>query len=379
MLRKIVFINQATGYLTIDIINEFAREFDEVALITGSIRIQDVPLDKKVKVSYIIKYNRGNNLKKSTSWLIGTMQIYWLLVVRYRKFEKFYFTIPPTSYLLACHFRDPYAVLVYDLYPDALLSFGFTSKGLLYKGWSKLNKRIFTGAYRVFTISEKMKSQILEYASKSEVTVIPNWSAFEGVSRVEKEKNRLIAEYNLRGKFIVQYSGNIGVTHKVEVLVDTAEMLSSSVNILFMIIGRGERMKRIGSIIKERRLKNCLMLPFRKDEELFDSLCAADLAVITLDDKTPDISIPSKIYNILTAGLPIMAIAAKNSGISNLIDRHQNGKIFDKDDLEGMCKFIKELKDNPDYRNSLSARSLIAAQNYTRTNARRYCEVYLNQ
>jgi glycosyltransferase involved in cell wall biosynthesis len=379
MSRKIVFINQATGYLTIDIINEFAKEFDEVALITGSIRVQDTYLENKVKVSYIIKYNRGNTIKKSLSWLIGTIQIYVLLVVRYRKFEQFYFTIPPTAYLQALYFKSPFSILVYDLYPEALLSFGFSKNSKLYKWWGKRNRKLFTSAYKVFTISEKMRSKIFEYSETRDISVIPNWSAFSGFKRVKKENNKLIAQHNLQGKLIVQYSGNIGVTHKVEVLIEVAELLRSSDEIVFLIIGRGERMNKISNIIQEKGLKNCLILPFRKDEELFDSLCAADLAVITLDDKTPDISVPSKTYNIMAAGVPIMAIAAENSEIANVIDKHQNGKSFDKSNLDGMCRFITEFINDPEYKNCLSKRSLRAAQYYTRSNAKKICDVYLNK
>ena len=171
-------------------INEFAKEFDEIVLITGSIRVQDISLNNKVKVSYISKYNRGNAFKKSVSWFLGTVEIYLLLITRYRKFEKFYFSIPPTSYLMAFHFRAPYAVLVFDLYPEALLSFGFTRDNLLYKWWSKRNRRIFAGACRIFTLSEKMKSQILEYSREDKVSVIPNWSAFAGFSRVDKREKQ---------------------------------------------------------------------------------------------------------------------------------------------------------------------------------------------
>ena len=89
MSGKIVFINQATGYLTIDIINEFIKEYDEVVLITGSIRVQDIHPDRRVKVDYITRYNRGSNIRKLSSWLIGTLQIYYLLSVKYRKYEKF--------------------------------------------------------------------------------------------------------------------------------------------------------------------------------------------------------------------------------------------------------------------------------------------------
>jgi len=381
MSRKIVFINQATGYLTIDVINSFTADFDEIALITGSIRVQDIPLDKKIKVNLITRYNRGNAIKKSFSWLIGTIQIYFLLVTRYRKYDKFYFTIPPTAYLLAHRFRVPFVIYAYDLYPEALKSFGIDRNSLIYRWWAGRNRKVFTKAVRIFTLSEKMKSQILEYSDRDNVTVIPNWTAFTGMQRIRKSENRLIASYNLQDKFIVQYSGNIGQTHKVETLIFLAEKLRVYDKILFLIIGRGERLKTITSMIEEKKLMNCLVLPFRNDEDLFDSLCAADLAVVTLDDKTPDVSVPSKTYNILAAGLPIMSIAAEQSEISLMIEAHQIGKNFNKNDLSGMSNFILELSDSPERRDLFAARSMIASQSYTRSNAkiiRDVCLQYLN-
>lgn len=370
MSRKIIFINQATGYLTIDVINSFAEAYDEIALITGSIRVQDIPLNKKIKVNLIARYDRGNTFKKSFSWLIGTLQIYFLLVTRYRKYDKFYFTIPPTSYLLAHHFRAPFVIYAYDLYPEALKSFGIGNNNLIYRWWAGRNRKVFTKAVRIFTLSEKMKSQILEYSGKDNITVVPNWTAFTGLPRINKSENRLIASYNLQEKFIVQYSGNIGQTHKVETLIDLAEKLRSYDKILFLIIGRGERLKMITSMIEYKQLMNCMVLPFRKDEDLFDSLCAADLAVVTLDDKTPDISVPSKTYNIMAAGLPVMSIAEEQSEISRLVEAHQIGRNFNKSDLSGMSNFILELSVNHGLRDSFAARSLMASQSYTRSNAK---------
>src|SRR5687767_4634914 len=100
MNRKIVFVNQASGYLTIDIVNGFADVFEKVALISGVVRVQDIPLNEKVEWSKISVYNRGNPAKKFTSWIFGTFQIFFLLLFKYRKYEIFYFTIPPTAYLL---------------------------------------------------------------------------------------------------------------------------------------------------------------------------------------------------------------------------------------------------------------------------------------
>jgi glycosyltransferase involved in cell wall biosynthesis len=376
MSRKIVFINQATGYLTIDIINEFAKEFDSVALITGSIRIQDVQINSKVSVSFITKYNRGGTLQKASSWLTGTLQIFYLLKFRYREFEKFYFTIPPTAYLLALHFRSDFSIAIYDLYPEALKAYGFNEKGMVYQWWSRKNRRIFPKARRVYTLSENMKSLVLEYSNQTNVRVISNWSAFSGFMPIKKGDNNIIKREGLDGKFIIQYSGNIGVTHNVETLVEVAELLKFYSDIEFLIIGRGERSNAIRNLILEKGLKNCRMLPFRKDEELYESLCTADLAVIILDDKAPDISVPSKAYNIMAAGIPVLAIASLGSEISDIIQKHKIGKTFVKENVNGMCEFVLELKNNLSLWTEYSSNSLKASKNFTSANAAQYLEFY---
>ncbi|MGQ1785717.1 glycosyltransferase family 4 protein [Saccharicrinis sp. GN24d3] len=367
--KDIVFINQATGYLTIDIVNSFTMQFDRVALITGSVRIQDVELNRKVEVSKIIRYDRGNNFKKVISWMIGTFQTYLLLRTKYRKFEVFYYTIPPTAYLLAPLFQAPFSILIYDLYPDALQVIGFSENNFIYKWWSRRNLRIFSKAKKVITISDNLRSKVIKYAPDADVEVIPNWSAFSGKQPISKEQNEIVKREGLGNKFIVQYSGNIGVTHNVETIVELAVDLKDEADIEFLIIGRGERQNVIKELIESKNLSNCKLLPFRRDEELYESLCVADLAVVTLDDKVPDISVPSKVYNILTAGVPVMAIAAHDSSIATLVHDHKVGKTFAKEDIDLMKDYILELKNDFDLRSYLASNALAASQQYTNRNA----------
>ena len=377
MESKIVFINQATGYLTIDVINVFARKYDQVALITGSIRIQNNNLDPKVKVSRILKYNRGSNFKKAFSWLIGTIQILWLLKTKYNNFEVVFYTIPPTAYLLASHLISNYTIVVFDLYPDVLKVNGFTEKGLFYRWWAKKNKMIFSKAHKILTLSHSMKSQILSYSPDADVIVVSNWSAFSGYKPVKKEDNSIIRREGLKDKFIIQYSGNIGVTHNVETLIDIADRLKHQTGLMFQIIGRGERFHAIHDLIRLRQLNNCCLLPFRKDEELYESLCVADLSVIILDNITDDISVPSKIYNIMAAGLPVLAIAPNPSGLSEIIKLHKIGKSFEKTRLDEMSDYIIELRNDKLLWKALSDNSLLAASNYTYKNASKYFSNYI--
>jgi glycosyltransferase involved in cell wall biosynthesis len=124
-------------------------------------------------------------------------------------------------------------------------------------------------------------------------------------------------------------------------------------------------------------LDNCIMLPFRNDADLFESLCAADLAVIILDDRTPDVSIPSKLYNILSASLPVLAIASPGSGLAEMVTGHKIGEVFDKSDVQGMSRYILDLKNNSSRGEFYSANSLKTSSLYTSENAGRYLQSYL--
>lgn len=377
-MRKIVFINQATGYLTIDIINAFAKEFDKVALITGSIRVQDDTLVSNIEVSKIVKYNRGSHIKKALSWLWGTVQIYFLLLLKYKDFDKVFFTIPPTAYLFPIARRLPFSIIIYDLYPEALKINGINEGSPIYKWWINRNIQILPKAFKVYTLSNHMKNGLLNYAPHINIEVIPNWSAFSGYRPIAKTENKLLIREGLQDNFIIQYSGNIGATHNVETIIELAEYLKDRKDIVFQIIGRGIRTEAIAEMIRVKRLNNCLLLPFRPDEELYESLCAADLAIVTLNDKTADVSVPSKTYNILAAGVPIMAIASKKSAIAEIISSFNIGRTYEKDNISAMVEYILSLVDMPSELKVLSDNAYRASSSFSKTNASRYLSAYLN-
>ena len=186
--RKIVFINQATGYLTIDIINAFAAEFGQVALVAGSIRVQDIPLNPKVGWIKIAPYNRGNPAKKFFSWLWGTVQIFFLLLFRFRGYEVFYVTVPPTAYLLSLVLPQKFSVLVYDIYPDALRIFGIGESQWIYRLWQRWNRKVFLKAHTVFTLGNSMKNILTHYASEEKIREVNNWSGLVNISPMPGEQ-----------------------------------------------------------------------------------------------------------------------------------------------------------------------------------------------
>jgi len=375
-MKRIVFINQATGYLTIDIVNSFAKHFDEIVLIAGSIRVQDIKLDSKVKWQKIALYNRGTPIKKILSWILGSVQIFFLLIFKFRRFEIFYFTIPPFAYLSSIFLKRKFSILVYDVYPDVLSVFGIGPNNIIYKIWNNANKRIFRKAHRVFTISEGMAKALENYVNKEKIHLIPLWSGLTNIKPIPKEDNKWLKDFGFKDKFIVQYSGNIGYTHKVEVLIELAERMIADESFHFLIIGRGERYNAIADMIAVKNLSNCSLMEFQPDEVLNSSLAAADLSVVIQDDKVANGSLPSKIFNIQAVGIPVLGISTLDSSLKHHLDFYAIGKCFTKNNIMGMIEFIYELRNNNEKYTQLKNNSFMAASKFSIENAKLYYSIY---
>ena len=372
MKKNVVLVNQSTGYLMIDIVNAYAAQYDQVALIAGSIKYSERSLADKVTVDKIIAYDRNSAIRRVFTWLYGTMQILFKLLFKYRRYEVVYVTNPPMSYLLAYFIHRPYSIIVYDIYPEALKNIGITEHHPIYRLWAKWNKRLFAKAQKVITLSEGMGKVLELYVNRSQIKVIYNWSASEKLHPIGKETNPFVKQHGLENKFIVLYSGNIGYTHNVECLVDIAKCLKDDPSILFLIIGEGKKKEMIQDMVSKAQLTSFRFLTWQNKDVLPYSLSAADVGVITLNDDTAQVSVPSKTYNLLAVGAPLMCISPQNSELARLVSKFQNGSCFGKEDTENMAAYISKLKAHPEIRNELSVNSLQAAQSFTYQNAKEY-------
>lgn len=378
MSRRIVFVNQATGYLTIDIINRFADEFDSTALIAGSIRVQDVELNKKVKWAKIARYNRGNPIKKFLSWLLATIQIFFLLLFRYRRYEIFYITIPPTAYLLSLLLPNKFSVLVYDIYPESLKIHKIKDSNWIFRLWAMCNKKLFKKAHRIFTIGDGMKNILGKYVNHEKILVIYNWSGFTEIKPVAQDINPFIKAQSLSGKFIVEYSGNIGYTHNLETLLEVARKFREDPQIVFLIIGRGERFHHMKDFVHTNQLHNCKLLPFQPDSEIQNSLSAANVSIVILDERVASYSIPSKTYNLLAIGSAFLVIGSPEAELAKFVENYDIGRTFSQKDILGIVEFIKELKEDSKIIDHYKKNALKASSCFTYHNAGKYLEYYLS-
>lgn len=377
--KKIVFVNQAAGYITIDIVNAFVPHFSDVALIYGDLRVQDVPLSSIVKTSKVIEKTRRSNLARFIRWSIASIQIFFLLITQYRRYEIFYFTLPPFAYFSSLFIRRKFSLLVFDVYPDALKIVNIGEQNLLYRAWKNINRRLFKKTHRIYTIGDGLARQLKEYTDNTPIKVIPLWTGLKNISPIPKKNNRFISQHQLEDKFIVQYSGNIGPGIHIETLLEVAKIMRHNRNILFQIIGRGAKMNTIERIAKDKQLENLLILPFQPDDLLKFSLAAADLGVVILDDRLSRVSIPSKVYNLIATGIPILSISSEESELTRLVNDYDVGKTFRKDEAGDIANFISEMYADRRKLETFGKNSLSASVNHTSANAGLFVKDYLTQ
>lgn len=374
--RKIVLINQAANYLTIGFANSFKKKFEHVVLMTGSVHTQGEELDRSIKIQAINKWYERPARKKIFSYLRALFLMWWYLMTKYRKHEVFFVSVPPMGYLLNLVLPHKFSMVIWDVYPDVFKIAGMKETHVVYRFWSYLNKRSFGKAYKLFTISDKMADLIKVYTQR-EIIVQAIWAIFQENEKMPKEDNFFIKEHGLENKFIVQYSGNIGVTHNVEALVEIAEILKDNDKILFQIIGRGPRKPTLKKLVNDKNLPNCSFLPFQTDEVFPFSLSAADVGVVILDETTSKGSVPSKSYNLMSYGIPSLYIASNDSQLYLYAKNYQLGECFTKNELEKAALFLEKISQDSAIYNNYSTKAVIAAQDFKQDNADKFIDAYL--
>jgi hypothetical protein len=369
--RKIVVINQSSGYLFVDIVNAFCKEYDKVVLFAGEVVTMNIPLNSKVKVVHISKYNKKSTLRRSLSWIFGFIKSVVLLNLYYRDYEVFASSNPPLMNMLSLFCRNKTSLLIYDVYPDGLAAAGFIKKNsVLYNLWSSLNKRAFKRLQSITTITNGMATALTAYVEKSKIAVVSVWSNHDlnNLQIIPKE-NEFVNKFGFQNKFLVVYSGNLGMGYDLESLVKLADEVKENESIQILIIGAGYKWDVIAKLIENSKISNCMLLPYQSADLFLSMQQAMHVGVVSLASIAEQIAIPSKTFNILAAGKPIICLGSKESDLAKLIDESDSGKSFGINDLEEFAKFVNKMETETLFYDHLCANALTESLKYTNKNA----------
>jgi glycosyltransferase involved in cell wall biosynthesis len=372
--KNIVIVNQDSGYLMIDVAHAFQETGYHVTLVAGRLVERNTPLSKEIEVCKIIKYNKSNTFQRLFTWIWAAVQIYFLILFRFRNSEILFVSNPPIAPLLSIGLRNRCSLLIYDIYPDALIDAQIIgNNSFVAHCWKRLNMKAFMNADKIYTISEGMKQTLLQYINELKLKVIPVWADNEFLSPVNPNENIFIQKYGLQDKFIVLYSGNLGKTGDADIMVELAKQTDDK-SIHYVIIGNGVKRAEIEKQIKESRIANCTLLPWQESAMLPYSLSSASLAVVALGSQTSKIAMPSKLYSYLAVGAPILSLAAPDSDLAVLVEKERVGKNFDPEKIDAILQFVIDLKSDISKQTVFSKNALKISLMFTKINAKLFIE-----
>lgn len=372
--KTVVILDQASGYLQIDMLDALSTNYDKCVIIAGTIVERETKLSEKYKWHKITKYNKSTAFKRIYTWLAATIQMFFIVLWKYRNARIIAITNPPSAPLVPYLLRANYDILVYDLYPDALVNFNYITKdGWANKVFTHFTKKMFKKANTLYTLTPELAKETSKYAEGKEIKIVPIWTNNEFFPQIDRNENLIFKKLGIaKDTFVICYSGNLGKTHPIEKLVDLAHAFKNEPDFYFLVIGGGHKYELIHKLIEEQKLTNIQLLPWQPIELLPHNMQVGNLNVVTLDEGAADLSIPSKTFNLLSVGKPILAICSKRSALANLLERSNCGRAFEANEVNEIKNFIYQLQNEPETYKAYSENAKKASNNFTKENAMQF-------
>jgi colanic acid biosynthesis glycosyl transferase WcaI len=258
----------------------------------------------------------------------------------------------------------PFVYNIRDMYPDMALGGQIVRPSRWVERWEKLHRHALRHAARVIVLGDDMRERILAKGVAAErVVVVRDGTTFSG--QMPREDDPVVREIRCGFPFVALHAGNLGFYGAWSTLLGAAEILQNE-NVGLVFIGDGAH--RAALEVEARKCRNVRFLPFRPVEQLPHVMMAGDVHIVTVRRGLEGVVVPSKIYGILAAGRPVLALADPRSDAARIVVESGCGLAVDPDDPVGAATAIRDLRDNPAKLAEMGRRARGTAHKYARVN-----------
>jgi putative colanic acid biosynthesis glycosyltransferase WcaI len=213
----------------------------------------------------------------------------------------------------------PFIYNVQDLYPDVPVRAGQLRNRYAIRALKSMEAFMYRKAAHITVISPSMRDNLISKGvSGQKISVIPNFVDTDFIRPLPKV-NDFSRQHDLCDKFVITYAGNLGYVYDLETLLDAAALLASEKNLLFVIVGNGVTKPLLEKKAGELKLANVRFMPFQPREHLPWLRASSDVQVSLYKNGAATESFPSKIYEIMASGRPLLASAEGASGVESLV------------------------------------------------------------
>jgi len=271
--------------------------------------------------------------------------------------------------------RAACVLLVHDVYPENMIAAGYLKRdsvGARVFGWA--SRHLYRSVDRLIVVGRDMRELVGRrrgLTTVDDMIVIPNWATDDVLDGPPGERRTLLDELGLSDRVVLQFAGNIGPLQGIETLAGAAQIVAERApQVHFLFIGSGGRKQWLQETVERLGLHNVTVLDHRprSDQRVF--LAACDVAVTAFVPGMCGAGVPSRLYNILASGKPIVAAVDADSEIGRVIREEDVGWVTPPGDVDAFVQAVIDAAADRERLARMAARARAAARaKYSRETA----------
>lgn len=351
-------VTGATGEFLKELAEGLVAEGARVVVVTSRAEEDKRPRDQKTKGPEVAngvevirvgtgRFTRASHWRRAWSYLTLYPRLMWQVWKLGKVDAVVTMTDPPlqvAAVTLAALRARKKIHWAQDVYPELAEELGVIPRGgLLARVLRAVSTRALRQQDRIVAVGRCMRDRLVRRGiDAKKIEVIPNWSPVAPVSADAADAMR--KKLGWEGKFIALYSGNIGLAHDFETLVEAAKLLEGG-SVTMVFAGEGPRLEEVKRATRD--LGHVLFLPPQPKEELASFLAAADVHLVSVRAGLEGMVVPSKAYGILAAGRPMIYVGAADAEIALLVRETGAGRVVANDDSATLASLLGKMAETP--------------------------------
>lgn len=342
----------STGYIMGEIANTMTQKYD-VKVICGpeyyderkkSLGGNVLAIDNSIELTRVaaVKENKQSKLSRIRKFMLMSWRLYCVARKKIKDGDQVLLVTNPFPLIvLMAHLRRKrditLSMLVHDVFPEGLYT-DMRAPGIANNILERVFNRSYARVDRLLSLGRDMNEVLIRKCRgqkhQPEIVTIENWGDVSGIIPKDRVPDGCIK---------IQYAGNIGNAQGVGDFVNQLEEANNA-TIQFSIWGTGSAEDAIRKRVKEFGMNERVHFngPYSRSQQI-DVLNDCDVSLVTLVKGMYGLGVPSKTYNILAAGKPILYIGEKDTEVWRTIEENHVGFCFEPDDRNGIITFLQSL------------------------------------
>lgn len=309
-----------------------------------------------VRRGYIYASRRLNFVTKALGYISSLVSSVLIITLAGLKYDVVISTSPPPTVglpgLLASRWRGvPLVFDVRDIWPEALVQSGRLKNRLLIRFLEWVEMTVYWRAALISVVTQGKRARLVQRGVPGEkVVVIPNGVDLDLFDTASSQPLPGDLDALAARSSCLTYAGVFNPSQGIDVVIDAAARLREKCSELykrtsFVLIGDGTLRRHLEARKAKLRLDRVHFVGIRPREQVFAMLRRSFAILVTLRRRGDVHTVPSKIYEALASGRPILLSAAGEP--ADIVRRSGAGTICEPGDAEGLTKAIQNYMLNP--------------------------------